>query len=205
MEFLLFPIILVCVMGFVFFGKYVLIKWVVDKGGKTNPKKKNIIRIPFAFRLTMLVCSLGFVTFSILALTVKGEEWQMGVVGFFLIALIWFFIFLTWTLWKIEFTDEGFTYRNFIGIKKSYKFKDLELREHPKGMKWYFYKGGKKVVCVDCYKENENELMQAYYYVFYGLTRGGKRRKKKSIKEKASGIEEIAETKEVTETEEKGD
>lgn len=204
MEFLLLPIILVCVMGFVFFGKYVLIKWVVDKGGKTNPKKKNIIRIPFAFRLVMLLVT----AFGIGCIFLATNEDRKNVFFWLTIAiviLIPFLLFLTWTLWKIEFTDEGFTYRNFIGIKKSYKFKDLELREHPKGMKWYFYKGGKKVVCVDCYKENENELMQAYYYAFYGLTRGGKRRKKKSIKEKASGIEEIAETKEVTETEEKGD
>lgn len=204
MEFLLLPIILVCVMGFVFFGKYVLIKWVVDKGGKTNPKKKNIIRIPFAFRLVMLLVT----AFGIGCIFLATNEDRKNIFFWLTIAiviLIPFLLFLTWTLWKIEFTDEGFTYRNFIGIKKSYKFKDLELREHPKGMKWYFYKGGKKVVCVDCYKENENELMQAYYYVFYGLTRGGKRRKKKSIKEKASGIEEIAETKEVTETEEKGD
>lgn len=191
-------------MGFVFFGKYVLIKWVVDKGGKTNPKKKNIIRIPFAFRLVMLLVT----AFGIGCIFLATNEDRKNVFFWLTIAiviLIPFLLFLTWTLWKIEFTDEGFTYRNFIGIKKSYKFKDLELREHPKGMKWYFYKGGKKVVCVDCYKENENELMQAYYYAFYGLTRGGKRRKKKSIKEKASGIEEIAETKEVTETEEKGD
>ena len=191
-------------MGFVFFGKYVLIKWVVDKGGKTNPKKKNIIRIPFAFRLVMLLVT----AFGIGCIFLATNEDRKNIFFWLTIAiviLIPFLLFLTWTLWKIEFTDEGFTYRNFIGIKKSYKFKDLELREHPKGMKWYFYKGGKKVVCVDCYKENENELMQAYYYAFYGLTRGGKRRKKKSIKEKASGIEEIAETKEVTETEEKGD
>ena len=204
MEFLLLPIILVCVMGFVFFGKYVLIKWVVDKGGKTNPKKKNIVRIPFAFRLVMLLVT----AFGIGCIFLATNEDRKNIFFWLTIAiviLIPFLLFLTWTLWKIEFTDEGFTYRNFIGIKKSYKFKDLELREHPKGMKWYFYKGGKKVVCVDCYKENENELMQAYYYAFYGLTRGGKRRKKKSIKEKASGIEEIAETKEVTETEEKGD
>lgn len=184
MEFLLVPIILVFVIGFIYFGKYILIKFVVNKGEKTSSKKKNIVRIPFAFRTIMLICTLGFLAFSILALTVKGEEWQVGMFGSIIIALIWLIIFVAWTLWKIEFTEEGFTYRNFIGIKKSYKFKDLELREHPKGMKWYFYKNGKKILCVDCYKENENELMKAYYYSFYGI------KKRKQAKRNATETEE---------------
>ena len=43
-----------------------------------------------------------------------------------------------------------------------YEYKDLEHRYDGKGLKWYFYKDGKKVFSMPYYIENGNKLERVY-------------------------------------------
>ena len=67
-----------------------------------------------------------------------------------------------WSLWRVDIQDEGFIYRNFWGRKKAYKYEDLEYEMHPRGLKWFFYKDGKKVFCMAYYIEGGDFLEKKY-------------------------------------------
>lgn len=125
-------------------------------------KEGSILKIPLGYRMTGLVCFIFFTLVSVALLIFQFEDWPYVILFLVAFALPTFLMFLLWSLWKVEILKDGFRYRNFIGIKREYKFKDLELIQHPKGLKWYFYKDGKKVFCMAYYIENENKLARAY-------------------------------------------
>ncbi len=65
-------------------------------------------------------------------------------------------------MWRIRFDEKGFEYRNYLGIKKRYEFKDLELWEHPNLTRWRFLKSGKRVVSFTYINTNCDELIDEY-------------------------------------------
>lgn len=69
---------------------------------------------------------------------------------------------ILWSLWKVEIRDEDFVFRNWFGKKRTYRYEDLELRYHPKGLKWYFYKGDKKVFIMAYYIDGRSLLERRY-------------------------------------------
>ena len=125
-------------------------------------QSKQILKIPSFLRNTMLVCFLGFSVCEGIALIFDPEEWPALIIGlcFFQVPFISFFI--CWSLWKVEIYKDRFVYRNYFGIKREYKFCDLEYVMHPKGLKWYFYKDGKKVFCMAYFIENGDKLYRVY-------------------------------------------
>lgn len=165
MEIWITILALIGIQIFYFFGKYVLIKRITQKRNQkandTN-NKTNILRIPSAYRITMLVCSIVSFGVSMLAFIIKGEAWQLGLMFFLIVALFMLILFICWSLWRVEIYKDCFIYRNYLGKRKEYKYSELEYRAHPKGLKWYFYKDGKKVFCMPYYIENENKLVKAY-------------------------------------------
>lgn len=143
-------------------GKYFLTNFIVNDKKPTG-KSSNLVRIPFAFRITILVVAICCVVFALIALIIKGESWLTGLIVFLVAAFIWFLIFLSWQLWKIEITEDGIIYRNYIGKKKIYKFSELEYKPHVRGAKWYFYKDGKRILTVAYFIENAEALEDAYF------------------------------------------
>ena len=100
--------------------------------------------------------------FMIIACVVKGDSWIFGAVFCAVIGICFLCIALFWTLWRIRFDENGFEYRNYLGIKKRYDFKDLELWEHPNLTRWKFLKSGKRVVSFTYINTNCDELIDEY-------------------------------------------
>ena len=126
-------------------------------------ESKNQLRFPSKYRVTMLVCFLGWFPMEALCLILNIEDWPYAVLmlcaGQFPCLLAYFL----WSMWKVEILKDGFIYRNYFGKKKRYYFSELELWEHPKGLKWFFKKNGKKIFCMAYYIEGGNKLHKLYY------------------------------------------
>lgn len=125
---------------------------------KNSSDNKTILQIPQLYRIVAFIAFCVFTIASICILLFQFEEWPfiILIMGFFgLPSLI---MAVMWSLWKVEIKPDGFIYRNFFGRKKEYKFIDLEYQMHPRGLKWYFYKGNKKVFCMPYYIEGGDNL-----------------------------------------------
>ena len=110
----------------------------------------------------MLVVFLFWFPIEALCLITSFEDWPVAVLmscAFQLPSLLAFYL---WTMWKVEILKDGFIYRNYFGKKRRYYFSELELCEHPKGLKWFFKKNGKKIICLAYYVEGENILKKNY-------------------------------------------
>ncbi|MBR2023376.1 MAG: hypothetical protein IJ996_02520, partial [Clostridia bacterium] len=83
-----------------------------------------------------------------------------GVLGFLILPGLTMFV--CWSLWKVEVRRDSFTYRNFMGITKTYYYADLEWDIAHTGLKWWFFKDGKKVFCMAYFIEDENKLRRIY-------------------------------------------
>ncbi|MGN0824033.1 MAG: DUF6560 family protein [Candidatus Coproplasma sp.] len=123
---------------------------------------KQILRVPTFYRLVFLFLLIFCIIISIYALIFQIDEWPYLIIldGFFALPSLIFFI--CWSLWKVEILQDGFIYRNYFGVKRKYNFADLEYKMHSKGAKWYFYKNGKKIICIAYFIENGNTLERAY-------------------------------------------
>ena len=122
----------------------------------------KILRLPLFYRLVVLSLSIFCVIISIYLLIFQKEEWPYLIILDVFFALPSMIMFISWSLWKVEIIQDGFIYRNYFGVKHKYNFADLEYIIHPKGAKWYFYKNGKKIICIAYYIENGNMLERAY-------------------------------------------
>ena len=125
-------------------------------------KNKRILQFPFYYRLVMFLVFLFCVFISIFLLIFQFEGWPCLIILYVFFGFPALIIFTCWSLWRVEILPDGFIYRNYFGKKREYKFIDLEYRMHPKGLKWYFYKNGKKIFCMPFYIENEIKLKRAY-------------------------------------------
>lgn len=76
-------------------------------------------------------------------------------------AFVIILIYCVISLWKIEYGGEGFTYRNYFGRKRAYKFNQVEILKI--GNAFYFTKNGKKVVRIERIVTNADYLQSAYF------------------------------------------
>lgn len=114
------------------------------------------------YRMVLLADALFFSTLSIIFLIFQFEDWPYSVLFIVVLGIPPLIGFVCWSLWKVEILPEGFIYRNYFGVKHEYKFSDLEFKMHSKGLKWYFYKNGRKILCMPYYVKDENKLERAY-------------------------------------------
>lgn len=125
-------------------------------------ESKTVLRIPKNYRTIMLGCFLFWFPIDALCLILSIEDWPCAVLMFCAFQLPCLLAFYLWTMWKVEILKDGFIYRNYFGKKRRYYFSELELWEHPKGLKWFFKQNGKKIICLAYYVEGENILKKNY-------------------------------------------
>ncbi|MBO5027643.1 MAG: hypothetical protein J6C79_03855 [Clostridia bacterium] len=133
----------------------------------TTSDKTLVLRFPEFYRGVALVVLLLFIAISILLIMPvilgKAEVLElMWLVPFGMIILPAAGLFICWSLWKVEAGKDGFRYRNFFGKTRSYKFEELEHDYADSGLKWWFFKDGKKVLCVAYFIENDSKLIRRY-------------------------------------------
>ena len=117
----------------------------------------RILRLPRFYRIASFVILFPLIPIGIYLLIFQFEDWPyLFILGF--IELLFIIRFVSFSLWKVEVKADSFVYRNWICRKREYQYVDLEYRPHPKGLKWFFYKGNKKVFCMPFYIENGDIL-----------------------------------------------
>lgn len=133
----------------------------------TTSDKTLVLRFPEFYRNVALVVLLLFTAISMLIVmpVVQGKAEVFELM--WLVPLLMFILptagaFICWSLWKVEAGKDRFTYRNFFGKTRSYKFEELEHDYSDSGLKWWFFKDGKKVLCVAYFIENRNKLLRRY-------------------------------------------
>lgn len=124
-------------------------------------EKSYILKIPVQYRIVPLLL-IGLYFFIVIIVLVQKEDISYIIGGGVLIALPGLIMFICWSLWKVEVRRDEFVYRNFIGRTKKYKYAELEYDIANSGLKWYFYKDGKKVFCMPYYIEDGNKLERVY-------------------------------------------
>lgn len=153
--FVLLPILLFLMYFFVY--KY-------SRKYGTKPKNPRVLRFP---RFFLVIPIFGFcfcLLYSIYILLFQFEDWPFIILFFGIFGFPGLFAFIAWSVWKVDIKDDGFVYRNFIGRKVEYKYKDLEYKQSKRyrSLKWYFYKGDKKVFCMPPYIDGDNLLYKKY-------------------------------------------
>ena len=124
--------------------------------------RKNTLRIPLFYRAVPIAVCCEMITMGVYFLIFQFEDFLPYIIIAGIICLPFLIMFITWSLWKVEIQDDGFVYRNFFGREAEYKYTDLEYEDHPKGLKWFFLKNGKKVLCIAFYVANGHVLYKRY-------------------------------------------
>lgn len=127
----------------------------------TQVKNERILRFPLFYRMVMLICCIFSDCMSIGILIFQFEEWPYAILFFLVFSCPCLVAFILWSLWKVEIRKDGFIYRNYFGISKEYSFSGLEIENHSKGLKWWFKKNNKKIICIAYFIENGNALEKA--------------------------------------------
>jgi hypothetical protein len=137
-----------------------------------NKKKKEveetfseegcILKMPELYKIVPCMVIIFAVIMSIYTLLAQFEDWPYLIILWFFFGLPSITMLICFSVWKVEVRKEEFVYRNFLGKIKIYEYKDLEHRYDERGLKWYFYKDGKKVFCMPYYIENGNKLERVY-------------------------------------------
>ncbi|WP_438847644.1 hypothetical protein [Anaerocaecibacter muris] len=123
---------------------------------------KRILRILKFYRIIpLLVFSFSLIA-SICIFVFHFDDWPYVFLWLGFLGIPSLILFITWSLWKVEMKSEGFVFRDFSGRKNEYNYRELEYREHPKGLKWYFYKNDRKVICIPYYIEGGDALKKVY-------------------------------------------
>lgn len=126
-----------------------------------NDKARYVLRIPIFYRTVPIFVILLY-CFIVIITLVQRESIKYIIGGGLLIGLPGMIMFTCWSLWKVEIRRDEFVYRNYIGVRKIYRYADLEYNIVKTGLKWYFYKNGKKVFCMPYYIEGGNKLEHIY-------------------------------------------
>ncbi len=127
-----------------------------------DTEKKSVLKFPLLYRIVPLLVFCVTIILSVYILLFQFEDWPYIIVLIGVVGLPFMITFIMWSLWRIDIKDDGFMYRNFFGRKIEYQYEDLEYQMHPKGLKWYFYKGDKKVLCMAYYIEGGDILEKQY-------------------------------------------
>lgn len=125
-------------------------------------KKSKILKFPTSYKIIFLLVFVFCLCLAIFTIIFQREDWPYLIILFGFFGVPALVIYICWSLWKVEIHNSYFIYRNYLGINKKYLYSDLEYKEHQKGLKWYFYKDGKKIFCMPYYIKGENKLYKAY-------------------------------------------
>lgn len=149
-----------------------ILKYGIKYGLNKKKKKKEveetfseegyILKMPELYKIVPCIGIIFLVLLSLYILLAQFEDWPLLIVGWFFFGLPSITMLICFSVWKVEVRKEEFVYRNFLGKIKIYEYKDLEHRYDERGLKWYFYKDGKKVFCMPYYIENGNKLERVY-------------------------------------------
>lgn len=168
-EILFFVIGIFSLQILYFLVKYFLKKF-LSKKGLPSPRDahKNTVQFPLSYKIYMAICGLAFIFFGILCIFVHESDtsWEEIVTACSIFCGLGVFSLgcsCVWTLWKATFDENGFTYRNYVGRKRTYSFAEVKIWEHPRGAKWFFLKDGKKILCISYFVTNGDALEEAYY------------------------------------------
>ena len=133
-----------------------------DDDGVTAFSKRRFLKFPMYFKIILLTVIIFCACLAIYVLISQLEDWPYLLIlfGFFGFPALISFVLIS--LWRVEIYKDSFIYRNYFGKKKEYKYSDLVYLEHPKGLKWYFLKDGKKVFCMLYYIEDGHRLYKAF-------------------------------------------
>ena len=149
--------VVISFLGFVYSRVYQY-----NKSYGSAQKNKRILKYPRLYSV-MPLCLLAFsVSISAWIFLFQFEYWQCTLILLGVLGLPSLIVSIAWGLWKVEIKDEGFVYRNFFGRKVEYNYIDLEYRVSSNGLKWYFYKGDKKVVSIAHYIGGGDLLYKTY-------------------------------------------
>lgn len=125
-------------------------------------KEKSVLRFPLFYRIVPVLWGPWCIIISIYVLLFQSEDWQYIIMIFCVFGLPFSAISIMWSMWKVEMKEDGFTYRNYFGVRREYKYDELEYSDHPKGLKWFFLMNGKKMICIAHYIERGDALRKLY-------------------------------------------
>ena len=126
-------------------------------------KDKNVLTFPRFYRMVSLALFIFSVIGCVCILAFQFDEWRYTIILVCVFGLPGLTMFTMWSLWRVDIIEDGFVYRNYIGITRIYRYEDLEYSRHPKGLVWNFYKDGKRVLRMAYYIENGNRLDELYH------------------------------------------
>lgn len=132
-----------------------------------SSEDKLVLQFPIIYRIGPIFSFVVFTSVGVfyfvsqMVLPSNYEEWPYLIL-LFLIDCWPGIMLVCWSLWKVEAGKDGFVYRNYFGIKREYKFSELEYKDTSKGLKWYFLKDGKKVITIAYFIENGDTLYKLY-------------------------------------------
>ena len=121
-----------------------------------------ILKMPNMYRVVSSLLIVVWLFVTIIILLTQLEDWPYIIAFGVFSGLPGIIMLICFSLWKVEVQKEKFIYRNFIGKIKVYQYTELEVKYDDKGIKWYFYKDGKKVFSMPYYVENGNKLERVY-------------------------------------------
>lgn len=121
-----------------------------------------ILKMPNMYRVVSSLLIVFWLFVTIIILLTQLEDWPYIIAFGVFSGLPGIIMLICFSLWKVEVQKEKFIYRNFIGKIKVYQYTELEVKYDDKGIKWYFYKDGKKVFSMPYYVENGNKLERVY-------------------------------------------
>ena len=121
-----------------------------------------ILKMPNMYRVVSFLLIVFWLLVTIIILLTQLEDWPYIIAFGIFSGLPGIIMLICFSLWKVEVQKEKFIYRNFIGKTKVYQYMELKFQVDDKGIKWYFYKDGKKVFSMPYYIENGNKLERVY-------------------------------------------
>ena len=121
-----------------------------------------ILKMPNMYRVVSFLLIVFWLLVTIIILLTQLEDWPYIIAFGIFSGLPGIIMLICSSLWKVEVQKEKFIYRNFIGKTKVYQYMELKFQDDDKGIKWYFYKDGKKVFSMPYYIENGNKLERVY-------------------------------------------
>lgn len=145
-----------------------VLKYTINKKQRNEVKEEVfrthecVLKMPMLYRVVPCMMIIFAALLSIYVLIAQFEDWPYLIILVVFMGVPGIAMLTCFSLWKVEIDKEKFLYRNFLGGTKIYYYKDLEQQYDGKGIKWYFYKGGKKVFCMPYYIKNGNKLLRVY-------------------------------------------
>ena len=148
------------------FLRFLRKSWSPSYNLPSNIKEPKVIRQPKFYLYFAVAGAIVFLATGIFCLLAsanmlgdeEGDEW-VRLVFFFVflaISLLCVFIILFQVNWKIEIRDKEFTFKNFLGVKRTYQFKQVKMRQGSGSVKLYC--NGKRIAVISHVQRNYKAL-----------------------------------------------